>query len=230
MLISKVPSLRQLSIKGWMQLDRDNRRGIDLSPLAQLEGLDVPDSLFIQFGDLPESLQTIRIGGQRSHQGGGQRLPPRPRLPKLHRLVLQCMIYNSNEPEIPMPVPGALRCLALSHALMMYSLNYFLREGLLTEVQHISLTDNSDVDDAVIKRLADECYQLESMEIRYNGRVSGVGVKALVLKPGAPMKKMSFFHCSGIGLDAIDYARAHGVEVRFGFPDLALGGKKTRTN
>ena len=48
--------------------------------------------------------------------------------------------------------------------------------------------------------------------------VTGVGVKALTNKPGNKLERLKLNHCEHVGIDAVEYARARGIQVSFRFP------------
>ena len=93
-----------------------------------------------------------------------------------------------------------------------------LLDGHLSELTELSLT-NGDVTDKLAVLIAKHCPKLEKFEASYNPKLTGVGVKALVLKEQTRLRSLGLVHCSGVSADAVKWARDRGVEVRFFFPD-----------
>ena len=99
-------------------------------------------------------------------------------------------------------------------------------EGHLTEVTELRLS-NADVSDELVALVARCCPKLESFDASYNMKLTGVGVKALVLKEGG-IRRLNLDHCVGVGSDAVEYARGKGAVVQFTFPDSVKSGKRVR--
>ena len=102
-----------------------------------------------------------------------------------------------------------------------------LAAGHLSELKEFRLS-NYVVSDQLAESIAARCLGLTQLDLSYNTRLTGVGVKSLVLKPGEKLTTLNLNHCIGVGIDAVDYARGHGIEVLFTFPDNMRYGKRVR--
>lgn len=105
-------------------------------------------------------------------------------------------------------------------------LSSLIQEGYLTEVTELYLRSSS-LDDTTAELLAEKLPRLRDLNIA-SSKVTGVGVKALVLKPGDRLEKLNLTHCTQVSSDAVHYARAKGVNVIYSFPDAKVKGKKVR--
>lgn len=78
------------------------------------------------------------------------------------------------------------------------------------------------IDDGVAIILANRLHKLRSLNLGLTG-ITGVGVKSLVLKNGCKLERLGLNHCHRVGIDAVEWARTHGVDVSFTFPEYAIG-------
>ena len=95
--------------------------------------------------------------------------------------------------------------------------SYFV-DGSMSELTDLRLTFEG-VTDKLAVIIAKHCPKLQTFDASYNTKLTGVGVKALVLKEGPLLRSLDLTHCSGVSADAVTWARDKGVEVRFIFPD-----------
>ena len=80
--------------------------------------------------------------------------------------------------------------------------------------------------DRFFEHLAEISPRLRNLNASYNPSMTGVSVKALIMKPGEKLKKLDLEYCSCVGVDAVELARMHGVAVKYRFPDDRLTAKK----
>ena len=85
----------------------------------------------------------------------------------------------------------------------------------------------SDVDDQTAETLAVSCPKLRRLSLACT-KITGVGVKALVQKSHGAFEELFINHCAGVSIDAVAYAKAHGINVSFRFPDNVKYGKRIR--
>jgi hypothetical protein len=102
-----------------------------------------------------------------------------------------------------------------------------LRGGFLTNVTQFSLGELIDLNDDVFELIAATVLRLESL-ITTGAAITGVGVKALVERHADTLRFLRLDDCAAIGEDAIEYARAKGVEVRR--RNRSGGGRSARRN
>ena len=76
----------------------------------------------------------------------------------------------------------------------------------------------TEVNDDVAEKLALHLPSLTTLDLSHT-RVTGIGVKALVEKPGSKLKLLNLNHCRDVGRDAVEYARSRGINVSHRFPD-----------
>ena len=77
------------------------------------------------------------------------------------------------------------------------------------------------VDDDIADLLAHQLPNLRYLDLGIT-KITGVGVKALALKTGSKLERLSINHCRSISIDAVEWARAQGINVSFTFSDSGL--------
>ena len=153
-------------------------------------------------------------------------------LPKLTRfsarlvpLLSLDMLCSFLRPNI-----GNLRSLDLDGCQTIISSEYkvFIESGFLNSVTELRL-GSPHVNDEVAELLAAKCFDLKSLYLRF-ATLTGVGVKALALKGGVRLEFLFMVLCAGVHRDAIDYAIAKGIHVKYGNSLVGSNGsKKLRT-
>ena len=165
-----------------------------------------------------ESLTLISVGGVKSRSDD---IIPYPKLPALTSLTFSatCHLGISDIYALLSHSKSKLQKLdLLDSPVDPLETASLLVDGHLSELSELSLT-NGDVTDTLAVLIAKHCPKLQRFEASYNSKLTGVGVKALVLKEGATLRSLDLVHCSGVSADAVEWARDKGVEVRFSFPD-----------
>lgn len=106
-------------------------------------------------------------------------------------------------------------CLNLAHCanLDQKDIHSLIQDGYLSAVTVLSFA-GCDFSDVSAQLLAKASPVLENLDIEQT-MVSGIGVKALVLKPGRKLEKLKLNACPLLSADAVDFARASGVDVQF---------------
>ena len=84
-----------------------------------------------------------------------------------------------------------------------------------------------DVDDDALEMIAASCPRLEHLNVQTSPKLTGVGVVAVVRKPGDKLKMLDARNCPSVSGDAVRWAREQHVHVRCGHPD-SKHGKKVR--
>lgn len=116
---------------------------------------------------------------------------------------------------------GKLESLTLNHSTQIDMESLIIdmcEQGYLPKIVDLTLKE-SGITDKVLESIATSCPMLKSLDISYSEGVTGVGVKALVLKKGEKLKNLELTHCSGVGKDAVQWAQQQGVRVVHFFPD-----------
>ena len=84
--------------------------------------------------------------------------------------------------------------------------------------------------DSFFEHIAQNCPRLQDLNASHDRSLTGVGVKALILKPGEKLKRLNLEHCDRVGIDAVELARANGIQVTYHFLHTWLAGRTVRTN
>ena len=225
-MFEKVSNLRELTLQGWHVHPDDSA---DFSLLTHLEDLDIAGTLLLFLPPLPISLRSLD-------------------LTNCHKMDFSCMksqqsIWAGNLTNLCslsisrvlgfdfidldtllIPSKGKLKRLAVGD---MYDHRFNLVENHLQELHQLNLS-KLDISDETAELIAERSPRLKILDLSYTA-ISGVGVKALVLKDGDKLEKLNLQHCISVSSDAVDYARANGVDVIFNFPDQLKYSKKVRS-
>ena len=103
---------------------------------------------------------------------------------------------------------------------------HLMEAGYLAHVVDLDLSIRA-VDDNVAELLAKSLPRLTTVSLA-KSKVTGVGVKALVLKQGDALQHLYLQYCTSVSVDAVEFARSKGVNVIFTFPDNLKYGKRVR--
>ena len=103
-----------------------------------------------------------------------------------------------------------------------------ITSSYLSEVTDLRLS-NVNLTNSLAELIAKHCPRLISFEASRNEKLTGVGVKALVLKEGDKLVRLKIDHCISVGIDAVEFARSMGVDVKFSFADNSRSGKRIRS-
>lgn len=118
-----------------------------------------------------------------------------------------------------------LHCLSFARCIEEY-FRPFIRQSCLTwyfsELTSLKIQD-CDIDDETLEHVAAYCPRLTILNIRENPKVTGVGVKALVLKPGDKLQTLDLTHCTNVSMDAVEWARTKGLDVTYRHLDVGSG-------
>lgn len=126
------------------------------------------------------------------------------------------------------PSKGKLKELDLSYCGQIdeAAIHGLIISGYLDGIVDLRLS-HSDVDDFTAETLARSCPQLKRLDLS-STKISGVGVKSLVQKPQGMIEELYLNNCTGVNIDAVEYAKAKGIYVSFRFPDSVQYGKHIR--
>jgi hypothetical protein len=103
--------------------------------------------------------------------------------------------------------------------------------GCLANVTELGLLD-CEIDNVLADLIATHCPHLESLDASCNPKLTGVGVKALILRKGTKVRTnlayINLDECTGVGKDAVDWARLMGLKIDFRFKEMK-GSNRVRT-
>ena len=106
----------------------------------------------------------------------------------------------------------------------------FLGElGYLKKIASLEVGCGDDIDDRCIESLIKHTPRLRKLTLAYT-RVTGVGIKAIALKPQDKLEHLVLQHCLNISPDALDYVRAKGVKVDFLNEDTSRKSRKVQSD
>ncbi|MCJ1381933.1 hypothetical protein MMC17_005045 [Xylographa soralifera] len=228
-LFTKAPHLHTLSLQ--TRTATSPRIASDYSSLTSLRTLSLTDVDIATFPCLPRSLQSLSLinaWGIGSRSDVADAYMDRNDFSSLTSLTVSAARYL--RPVVVAGLIGSgrkkLQKLDLRDFDASLGIAALINEGHLAEVTDLRLS-NADVSDDLVGLVARCCPKLRDFDASYNMKLTGVGVKALVLKEGG-IQRLNLDHCVGVGSDAVEYARAKGVVVHFTFPDIVKSGKRVR--
>ena len=99
-----------------------------------------------------------------------------------------------------------------------------ITHGFLAEIIELNMA-GLPVDDKLAELMANELCSLRSLHIA-GTRITGVGLKSLVLKAGCKLERLNIDNCKSVSIDAVEWARARGIAVDFTFSESGFGKSK----
>ena len=198
---------------------------VDFSSLRNLRRLSVRESLSRCFPRIPSGLRHFDFGGcffGHQHDGESEENIRNANLTELNSLLLPSALLDWSSVQILIePRKGNIQTLNLSN-LIIRRMGHITPELKLDKDHLKSLVELdvslNDLKDSFFEHIAESCPRLRNLNASYN-RMTGVGVKALIMKPGDKLRRLALDGCKRVGIDAVELARMKGVEVRYGFPD-----------
>lgn len=203
--------------------------------LKNLSNLDLTKSSLWLFPRLPESIQVLNLSGCVFSPGNTfhpllQDSIYQNRLPNLKALLLACIhsLVGDWVRSLLSANKGNLVWLNLAYCprLEQADINSLIHFGYLKAITVLSLA-GCEFTDETAQLLTGSSPELEDLDIERTA-VTGVGVKALVLKPGRKLEKLKLNSCRSISLDAVDFARASGIDVQFFIHEPRMTTKRMR--
>ena len=128
------------------------------------------------------------------------------------------------------PSKGKLRVLQLEVLLPAYSeygptvFQPLIASGVLSELTVLNLV-SLPVSDDVARLLAENMPRLRTLSLD-RSYITGIGVKALVLKQGDKLETLSVRECTKLSHDAVKWARSKGISIISGSSDNIKYQKK----
>ena len=207
---------------------------MDFSILRNLRRLSVRESMSRSFPRLPSRLRHFDFGGcffGDQYNGESEENIRNANLTDLNSLLLPAALIDWNFVQtLVEPCKGNIQILNLSCLLKHVGHNppeLLLGPDHLKSLVELDVSSNH-LKDSFFEHIADSCPRLRSLNTSHNNTITGVGVKALIMKPGDKLKKLNLNRCSRVGVDAVQLARTNGVEVEYSFPDDRLIAKQMR--
>lgn len=216
-----MPNLEELILTRWTcNPGHTVPNVIDFSLLKKLECLSLQGTDLLLFPILPQTLKTLDISGWSTAD-------PTRRLENIYTASLPSLTSLNVTSSSQLPADGILRLLESNKgkvkkfgASKLYfgsaqSLRDLATSGSLAGITELGLS-TSCLDDSVAGDLAANLPCLTRLNASATA-ITGVGIKALVDKPGSKLEKLNVDDCRGVGVDAVEYARSHGIQVSFFF-------------
>ena len=229
-LVTKIVGIITLSVKGWFVPPVSPGPNLDFSNLHQLQHLDITRLVAQLPPQLPSTVRTFlmadcisfpRISGVPFADFD---LPQMTRLSlagwsELSLSVLQaCLLPNKGKVK-HLDIGG---CIALS----IPNLKELITHGYLEGAEDLVLK-SCTLDDEIAMLIARNLPSLKNLDLART-KVTGVGVKALVIGLKGKLERLGLDGCNSTNIDAVELARAMGVKVAFGFPDRLSGGRRIK--
>lgn len=198
----------------------------DYSVLQQLEKLSIRENL-PSVPKVPSSLKILDLGRELIDliEPGNLVNLTSLSLPELTCLTIASRTEMSSYhlEYILSPNKGHLEKLDISGAqastLVIIDL---ITAGYLANVSELALPWDA-ISDELCEYIATHLHCLKSLDLRSSRQLTGIGVKALVLKPRGKLERLNLDSCVSIGVDAVQFARSQGIEVSFKFENIGKG-------
>lgn len=227
-LLPRIPNIHTLSVQGWTLPPSPLGVPTDFSNLHQLQHLDISRLGATLPPRLPLNIRTIAMaycGPTRSHGFSFVDL----NLSQMVRLSLAgwSELSLSDLQACLLPSKGKVTHLDISGCLNLSSadLKELITQGYLEAVEDFVLTA-CNVDDEIAILTAKNLPHLKNLIIACCPKITGVGVKALVIGLEGKLEHLCLDRCYSTNIDAVELARAMGVKVSFAFPGYVTGGRK----
>ena len=229
-LVTKIVGIITLSVKGWFVPPSSPGPNLDFSNLHQLQHLDITRLVAQLPPQLPSIVRTFLMADCISFP----RISGAPfadfDLPQMTHLslagwselslsVLQACLLPSKGKLQRLDIGG---CIALSIA----NLKELITHGYLEGVEDLVLK-SCTADDEIAMLIARNLPRLKNLDLAHT-KVTGVGVKALVIGLEGKLERLDLDGCNSTSIDAVELARAMGIKVAFGFPDRLSGGRRLK--
>ncbi|KAL8763886.1 MAG: hypothetical protein Q9194_007233 [Teloschistes cf. exilis] len=227
-LLAKIPEVRKLILKNLQGLDGISSP--NLTAMTHLEELRLRDCYGILYPQALPSLRILRVCGHRVLiQPSSHGEIPGYRGPSLVELTVK----DNHFSEILLITRllgsrnGTLRTLKISgcnRVNLSWLLVKIMQRGALDEVVDLDLSA-TDVTDHAIEISTPILRKLRCISLDRTN-VTGIAVKALILKPGTKLEYLGISECDRISADAVEFARKQpGLTLKSGSNSNAKGRK-----
>lgn len=234
MLLAKVPKVRKLALADWSWSSDTVISHTNFTNLSELQQLKIVRNSNLVFPRLPPSLRLLNLRrctiDKRLSQEGNENLITNSlpeltdlALPEFTDLTLNGLLSLLNACK------GKLESLDIESCVQLESkdINTLVESSYLEKVTRLTLCKLS-INDSTAELIAQNLPRLKNIDLSLT-RVTGIGVKAIVLKPHSRLERLVLNGCR-LNRDVIDFAIAHGVTVDHGnsSKDLPRVGTITR--
>lgn len=234
MLLAKVPKVRKLTLADWSWSSDTVLSHTNFTSLSELHQLKISHNSGLVFPRLPPSLRILYLRrcttDRRLSQEGNENLISNI-LPELTDLVLTEFtdLTLNGLLSLLSASKGKLESLDIESCVQLESkdINTLVEASYLEEVNCLKLCKLS-INDSTAELVAQNLPRLKYIDLSLT-RVTGIGVKAIVLKPRSRLERLVLRGCR-LDRDVIDFAIAHGITVDYGnsSKDLPRFGTVTR--
>ncbi|KAL9613139.1 MAG: hypothetical protein Q9167_002304 [Letrouitia subvulpina] len=231
-LLRVIPHIRSLSLQNWHFASTVPTP--DFSHLAKLEDLKLVKFQSEGYPRIPSSIVSLDLSDSDSLVSNSAAVPSSSEMktvPGLAQLLLPGLYYL--QPAylelLLRENQSKLRTLNIADCcdIVLSNIHWLINSGNLDRIIELIL-NNCYFGDAEATSLANRCYYLRVADLSGTA-ITGVGVKALVLKPGDRLDRLIIRSCRYISGDAIEFAQSAGVEVILWEPKNEVRSKKVRT-
>ncbi|KAL8909924.1 MAG: hypothetical protein Q9171_004780 [Xanthocarpia ochracea] len=216
-LLSLIPNIRELTLRNW--------RSTSTIPTANSLALTHLETLVLTnfAGNIrPEALPSLRVLELDCCPSAMANLSTPGPMPDLSvESLVELSLVNDTTLTIDFFLrllelkPMNLNKLRLPHCFKIAEtkISRLVDMGIMDHVVDLDLT-GLPVTDTVIKSLVLRAHQLESIKLALT-EITGVGVKALVTKPGGKLRYLDISDCFQVSADAVAFARyLEGLTVK----------------
>ena len=225
-LLNRIPNIHTLSVQGWLVPGYLTTQGVDFAKLHQLQNLDISGLYILTPLYFPSTLCSLVVTNCYFPRANLAEL----NLPHMIRLSLAgrhelslselkaCLIPNKGK-LTHLDIGG---CVELSNA----NIKEIITQNYLEGIEDLVLK-SCNVDDEVAILMARNLSRLQKLDVA-NSKITGVGVKALVIGLTSKLQHLCLDGCYSTNIDAVKLARGMGVNVAYGFTDRLRGAKTIR--
>ena len=225
-LLNRIPNIHTLSVQGWLVPGLSTAQDIDFSRLHQLQNLDISRLCTISPIHFPSTLRSFVLENCDFPRisFADLNLPHMIRLSlagwnKFSLSELQALLIPNKGKLTHLDIGG---CIELSKA----NIKEIITQNYLEEIEDFVLK-SCRVDDEIAILIARNLPHLQKLDVA-NSRITGVGVKALVVGLQGKLEHLCLNGCHSTNIDAVKLARGMGVNVAYAFPDLLRGSRRIR--
>ncbi|KAL8675203.1 MAG: hypothetical protein Q9168_000456 [Polycauliona sp. 1 TL-2023] len=230
-LMLKIPEIRELSLSGWRS--RNTIPPASGSALTRLEKLQLAEFT----GHVnPRALPSLRILELETcinvqHEFSSQEDLPDPRKDGITELSLSCASALDLDCLVWLLGPkfDGLKKLHLPQCTEITDtgLRSLINRGVMDNVVDLDLS-GPRLTDSLIQLLAFRAFRLERIKLASTA-ITGIGVKALVTKPGNKLQYLDITNCNHVSSDAVAFARhLKGLTVKCSQENYSGKRKKIR--
>ena len=226
-----ISNIRHLSFQNWFGSGYDVPPVIDFSKLAKLQHLNLENFDARNFPALPPAIQTLNISTWYSCMFASDISQAYMHEAKLKALTNLSMGWSSDVLLTDLfrllePNKGNLTSLNIGHCtrLTCEDIIELILGDYLVNVVELNMS-GLKINDPVVQLLANQLLNLRSLDLG-STKITGVGVKSLVLKNGCKLERLGLNHCYAVSMDAVELAWARGIDVPFTFAEHAPGKSK----